>query len=110
MARWVGLALLPLLAGCSTVYDATGRTSLGPDGPHVYGGVRAFANGDGFIGDYGRVFRGLEGFSSVDAGPAAAVGAVLVAPVLIDFALSAVTDTLLLPFSLGRSERSSKWW
>ena len=112
MIRLLFLAPLFLL-GCSSVYDATGRTSLGADGPHVYGGLRAIASGEGFIGDYGKagVFQAFQGTNVSGAeGIVGAVGLVLVAPVFVDAALSAVADTLLLPFSLGSSEKSRRWW
>lgn len=113
MLRRLPFLALPLLLGCSSVYDATGKTALGADGPHVYGGLRAIFSGDGFVGDYGKmgVFQSFQGtgFSGAD-GLAGALGAVLVAPVFADVAFSLVTDTLLLPFSLSRSERSRRWW
>lgn len=96
MNRWLILALLPLIAGCSTLVDATG-----PDGPHVYGGVRAIANGEGFAPGYARIISGVNVSSPGDLWGGLFVGAVILSPIVIDWTLSAVTDTLLLPFTLG---------
>ena len=118
--RWGLLGLLLLLAGCSTFYDASGRTPLGPHGPHVYGGTRTIFLGSGFVGDYWGGYGDRKGSSSscLDWNPnldgkgalvlIAALVAVIVGPVVADLAFSFFADTLLLPGNLTRSRKRAE--
>lgn len=91
MRRLLFLALPFALAGCSTIYDASGKTPLKGEGPHVYGGIRTIAAGGGFVRDY-------SGIRIEPNDPW--VAAMVMAPFVIDIGLSVITDTLLLPVSL----------
>ena len=118
--RWGLPGLLLLIAGCSTVYDASGRTPLGPGGPHVYGGTRTIFRGGGFVGDYWGGCGDSKGSSSsylnwspnLDGKGAlvliAAIVAVVVGPVVTDLAFSFFADTLLLPGTLTRSRKRAE--
>ena len=91
MRRLLSLVGPLLLAGCSTIYDASGKTPLKGEGPHVYGGIRTILAGGGFVKDY-------SGIRVETSDPW--VAAIVVAPFAVDVGLSILSDTLLLPFSL----------
>ena len=90
------LALL-FLAGCSTCSDWTHRTPLGPDSPHVYGGVRTFFEGGGSVEEYQRAGLGGVGMLPNE------LAIIFAAPLIADLCLSLVADTLLLPITLTRA-------
>lgn len=109
----LGLALALLPAGCSWVEDVSGRGPLGPDGPHLFGGVRTlFDPRAGMMRSY--VSSKGSGFGNLDSGTlprggggkeALVVVAILMAPllvpvaaVLVDFSLSLALDTISFPF------------
>jgi uncharacterized protein YceK len=97
-----------LLTGCSTVYDAQGKTPLGTGGPHVYGGVRTIFRGGGFVEDYSKTagpFIGVLAAGGCDNRWGALVAGMGLAPILADLSLSFVTDTLILPCTCSRSRR-----
>jgi hypothetical protein len=98
-------AIMFLAAGCSTMNDVSGRTPLGADGPHVYGGTRAIFCGDGFTGGYMKGISGvnLSGLSGSDPRVGALICGIILAPVATDVASSLVTDTILLPFTLSKA-------
>ena len=89
-----------LLAGCSAVEDLRGEGSLGRDGPHIYGGVRTFFNGQGVTGDFYRSFSLGNLSTSGDGWGALGILALYLAPGVLDFSLSFVIDTILLPVAI----------
>ena len=94
-------ALGALLAGCSAVEDMGGSGSLGRDGPHIYGGIRTFFNGEGVTGDFYRSFSLSNLSNSGDGWGALGLMALYIAPGVLDFALSLVIDTILLPVAIN---------
>ena len=100
-------ALLLALPGCSTMYDLTGRTPLGSDPPHVYGGARTLWSGGGFLEDFRR------GGADQLAGLPPEIGGIVALPVVADMLCSLAFDTLLLPItiphSLATPARASPW-
>src|SRR5436853_1706109 len=96
MLSAVSAALL-LGSGCSTIYDASGRTPLGEDGPHIYGGTRTIFLGDGFSADYLKFAPILQ-----TSGGEFAWGVLLLSPVAADIALSLAIDTIIFPYTLSR--------
>lgn len=103
----IGLALVAGLPGCSTFYDLTGRTPLGSDPPHIYGGTRTIFSGGGFLEDFRR------GGGDIVSGLPPEIGGIVALPVVADMVCSLVFDTLLLPITvpceLATPPRPARW-
>src|SRR3989442_592127 len=94
-------ATLLLGSGCTTLYDASGHTPLGQDGPHIYGGMGTILIGDRIPADY---FRGMPKIETSSSGWKSHLGlaALLISPVAADIALSLAVDTIIFPYTLSR--------